>query len=133
MINDRFKAYFRETFFAEKPEEFEQFLDAIEKPIARTIRIKPEKVDQVKKDLESDGWILRTTNIANVFSVDRREDFDPLERRLGFSMNHLIGNFYIQELAAAHPVDILADHSRHITAQKSSQTGGNLDAEQVPQ
>lgn len=41
--------------------------------------------------------------------MDRREDFDPLERRLGFSSDHLLGNFYIQELAAAHPVDILAD------------------------
>lgn len=109
MINDRFKTYFRETFFSEKPEEFEEFIDALEKPIARTIRIKPEKVDQVKKHLESDGWILSPTNIANVFSVDRREDFDPLERRLGFSMDHLVGNFYIQELAAAHPVDILAE------------------------
>ena len=41
--------------------------------------------------------------------MDRRADFDPLERRLGFSMDHLLGNFYIQELAAAHPVDILAN------------------------
>lgn len=41
--------------------------------------------------------------------MDRREDFDPFERRLGFSLDHLVGNFYIQELAAAHPVDILAD------------------------
>ena len=41
--------------------------------------------------------------------MDRRTDFAPLERRLGFSSDHLIGNFYIQELAAAHPVDILAN------------------------
>lgn len=41
--------------------------------------------------------------------MDRRDDFDPFERRLWFSVDHLIGNFYIQELAAAHPVDILAE------------------------
>lgn len=61
--------------------------------------------------------------------MDRREDFDPLERRLGFSSDHLLGNFYIQELAAAHPVDILVDHTKHLEIQKLSQTGSNLDAE----
>jgi hypothetical protein len=59
--------------------------------------------------LEQDGWILELTPISNVFSLNRRPDFDPLERRIGFSMDHLVGNFYIQELAAAHPVSILAD------------------------
>ncbi len=66
-------------------------------------------MEQVKKNLQSDGWILTPTPIARVFAMDRRADFDPLERRLGFSSDHLIGNFYIQELAAAHPVDILAN------------------------
>jgi 16S rRNA C967 or C1407 C5-methylase (RsmB/RsmF family) len=40
--------------------------------------------------------------------MDRRADFDPYDRRLGFSLDHICGNFYIQELAAAHPVSILA-------------------------
>ncbi len=51
--------------------------------------------------------------MPRVFSADRRADFDPLERRLGMSMDHLIGNFYIQELAAAHPVDLLANSQIH--------------------
>lgn len=70
-------------------------------------------MEQVRKNLESDGWVLIATHIDRVFAMDRREDFDPLERRLGFSMDHLIGNFYIQELAAAHPVDILANSMIH--------------------
>ncbi len=45
--------------------------------------------------------------------MDRRDDFDPIERRLGFSSDHLLGNFYIQELAAAYPVDILANSEIH--------------------
>lgn len=45
--------------------------------------------------------------------MDRKEDFDPFERRLGMSVDHLVGNFYIQELAAAHPVDLLADGKIH--------------------
>lgn len=45
--------------------------------------------------------------------ADRKPDFDPFERRLGMSVDHLVGNFYIQELAAAHPVDLLADGKNH--------------------
>ena len=109
MLNERFITYFRDTFFSDNHEELEQFLGAIVKPILRSIRIKSEKIKQVTDNLQNDGWILNPTNINNVFTMDRREDFDPLERRLGFSSDHLLGNFYIQELAAAHPVDILAD------------------------
>jgi 16S rRNA C967 or C1407 C5-methylase (RsmB/RsmF family) len=109
MLNSRFTTYFHDTFFQDKEEEFQSFLRAIEQPILRTIRIKPWKEEQVKANLEKDGWILWETNIPRVYSMDRREDFDPLERRLGFSLDHLLGNFYIQELAAATPVDILAD------------------------
>lgn len=109
MVNERFITYFRENFFLDKPKELEQFLSAIEKPILRTIRIKPGKEEQVRINLEKDGWILNPTNINRVYSMDRREDFDPLERRLGFLSDHLLGNFYIQELAATHPVDILAN------------------------
>ena len=109
MINDRFIEYFRETFFKNNPEELEAFLGSVENGILRTIRIKPGKEEQVRKNLEKDGWILKPTNISRVFAMDRQADFDPLERRLGFAMDHLVGNFYIQELAAAHPVDILAD------------------------
>jgi len=109
MINDRFIEYFRETFFKNNPEELEAFLGSLENGILRTIRIKPWKEEQVRKNLEKDGWILIPTNINRVFAMDRQANFDPLERRLGFAMDHLVGNFYIQELAAAHPVDILAD------------------------
>jgi 16S rRNA (cytosine1407-C5)-methyltransferase len=109
MINERFIEYFRDNFFKDKPDELEAFLWSIEKWIPRTIRIKPGKEEQVKKNLEEDGWILTKTNIDGIYSTDRQENFDPLERRLGFSMDHLLWNFYIQELAAAHPVDILAN------------------------
>ena len=51
--------------------------------------------------------------VPRVFFADRREDFNPFERRLGMSLDHLVGNFYIQELAAAHPVDLLADSKIH--------------------
>lgn len=49
------------------------------------------------------------TNISNVYTLDRSEDFDPFERRIGYTLDHLLGNFYIQELAAATSVSVLAD------------------------
>lgn len=67
----------------------------------------------MKKNLEADGWILLPTPVNRVFSVDRKSDFNPFDRRLGMSVDHLAGNFYIQELAAAHPVDLLADGKIH--------------------
>lgn len=95
------------------PEEFEKFLAEIEKPILRTIRIKPWKEQEVRKNLENDGWILETTQVPRVFQMDRKPDFNPLERRLGMTVDHLVGNFYIQELAASHPVNLLADWDIH--------------------
>jgi 16S rRNA C967 or C1407 C5-methylase (RsmB/RsmF family) len=109
MINERFQTYFRETFFHDDENGFLDFITSLEKPITRTIRIKREKIDEVKIRLENDGWLLEKTEIDTVFELHRREDFNPFERRIGFSLDHLIGNFYIQELAAAHPVHILAE------------------------
>lgn len=59
--------------------------------------------------LETYGFILGETYIPNVFTLNRREDFDPLERRIGYTLDHLVGNFYIQELAAATSVHKLSD------------------------
>lgn len=113
MLNQRFCNYFYEKFFDGKDEEFSDFLSNIEKPILRTIRIKPGKENLVKKNLESDGWKLIPTDVPRVFVADREENFNPFERRLGMSIDHLIGNFYIQELAASHPVNLLADWKIH--------------------
>lgn len=108
-INPRFISYFRETFFDWKEEEFQRFLSSLENSLPRTIRITPGKESEVKKHLEKYGFLLTESYIPNVFSIDRREDFDPLERRIGYTLDHLVGNFYIQELAAATSVHILTD------------------------
>lgn len=112
-INPRFIDYFRETFFSEKPEEFQEFLASLEKGIPRTIRIQPGKEKEVKMRLEKYAFTLDETYIPNVFSLGRREDFDPLERRIGYTADHLIGNFYIQELAAATSVHMLSGGKIH--------------------
>ncbi len=112
-INPRFIQYFQENFFSTKPEEFQKFLASLEVSIPRTIRIKPGKERNVKIRLEKYGFLLGETSIPNVFTLGRADDFDPLERRIGYTMDHLIGNFYIQELAAATSVHILSEGKIH--------------------
>lgn len=113
MINERFQSYFRENLFAHDEEGFSSFLKSLERPLSKTIRIKPGKGESVKRHLEKDGYILKETTIPSCFEIDRIAEFNPLERRLGYALDHLVGNFYIQELAAAHPVDILANSTIH--------------------
>lgn len=112
-INPRFIEYFKSTFFSGKEDEFGEFLISLEKSIPRTLRIKPDRVEEVKKRLESYGFVLSQTYIPNVFSLDRNDDFDPLERRIWFTLDHLVWNFYIQELAAATSVQVLSDGKIH--------------------
>lgn len=113
MLNPRFCEYFQSCFFADDPSGFEDFIHALEQPLPRSIRIKPNITTEVISRLEKDGWILMPTAIDRMYTVGRRKDFDPHERRLGMSIDHLAGNLYIQELAAAHPVDLLADGAVH--------------------
>ncbi|MBP9779514.1 RsmB/NOP family class I SAM-dependent RNA methyltransferase [Candidatus Gracilibacteria bacterium] len=128
MIHERFKTYFQDTFFKDKPEEFRDFLTALEQGIPRTIRIHHAYISEVKSRLEKDGWILSATPVAGVYSLDRTPDFNPHERRIGYSVDHLVGNFYIQELAAAHPVSILAEgkiqESEFLILDMASSPGG---------
>lgn len=128
MLNQRFCQYFQEKFFENDDENFHKFLNTIEKPILRTIRIKPGKEKVVRERLEQDGWILNPTEIPRMYQMDRRADFNPFERRLGMTMDHLVGNFYIQELAAAHPVNLLADgrihHEEFLILDMASSPGG---------
>ncbi len=112
-INPRFIEYFRDTFFHEKPEELELFLEALGRWIPRTIRIKPGEETAVKERLEKYGFLLVNTYIPNVFTLHRSDNFDPLERRIWYSLDHLVGNFYIQELAATTSVHILSDWQIH--------------------
>ena len=132
MINDRFISYFRENFFEGREWELQDFLRALKKPLAKTIRIKPWKGDSLRERLEWDGYILIWTTLPNVFEIDRSADFAPLERRIGYSLDHLLGNFYIQELAAAHPVHILAneqiDETPYLILDMASSPGGKTTA-----
>lgn len=138
MINERFQTYFRETFFQDDPEMFQKFLDSLEKPLPRTIRIRPGKEEDVKKRLISYGYRLWETNIPNVSTVELSENMNELEKRMGFTLDHLLWNFYIQELAAATSVHILSDGAinteEYLILDMASSPGGKTTqlAEQYP-
>lgn len=112
-INPRFIAYFRKTFFDWKEEQFQVFLSSLEKWIPRTIRIKPGKENMVRERIKQYWFLLHETSITNVYELSRSTDFDPLERRIGYTLDHLLWNFYIQELAAATSVSILSGMKIH--------------------
>ncbi len=93
----------------------------------------------MKERLESYGFLLGDTSIPNVFTLGRDEEFNPLERRIGYSVDHLVGNFYIQELAAATSVHILSDglihHDAFVILDMAASPGGKTTqlAEQYPE
>lgn len=105
-INPRFVEYFQETFFTDRPEEFERFLDSLTKPLPKTIRVNTNRisVDDFKARAQRNGWILTPTDNPTVFRIDRTDTAMPL----GHTLEHLLGYFYIQELSASMSVQYLS-------------------------
>lgn len=105
-INPRFVEYFRENFFADKPEELEKFLGSLTKPLPKTIRVNTTRisVEDFKARAKRNNWTLTPTNNPTVFRIDRTEIRLPL----GHTLEHLLGYFYIQELSASMSVRYLS-------------------------
>ena len=108
-INPRFVEYFQENFFADKPEELEQFLTSLTKPLPKTIRVNTNRisVEDFKARALRNNWTLTMTNNPTVFRIDRTEIKIPL----GHTLEHLLGYFYIQELSASMSVHYLAERT----------------------
>lgn len=106
-INDRFREYFQENFFANKPEELEKFLESLTKPLPKTIRVNTNRISvkDFKVRAVRNNWTLTPTNNPTVFRIDRTEIKIPL----GHTLEHLLGYFYIQELSASMSVHYLTN------------------------
>ena len=106
-IHPWFAEYFRETFFAEKPEEFESFMKNITKPLPKTIRINTNRISlaDFKTRAGANNWQLTWTPNPTVFRIDRDDTSMPL----GHTLEHLLGYFYIQELSASMSVHYLTN------------------------
>ena len=141
MISERFIEYYREHFFQEDEKWLQDFLTALASPLLKSFRIDETKKskESVLDSLKKQWYLPYATNIPNVFTFDRIPDFNPFERRLGFSLEHLLGYIYIQELAAAHSVHVLSDwkvhHDNFLILDMASSPGWKTTqlAEQYPE
>jgi len=109
-MNLKFADYFRENFFQDE-EEWQLFLNSLTKNLVKTIRVNTSKISikALQKRLSSIWYILKPTFQDNVFYIEKDENFDNIERRLGFSLEHLLWYFYIQELWASSSVYYLSE------------------------
>ncbi|MDD2487364.1 MAG: hypothetical protein PHS92_03270 [Candidatus Gracilibacteria bacterium] len=109
-MNEKFIEYFRKNFF-ENEDELKIFLSSLSKHLKKTIRVNTNKIgsDELVERMKNLGYDLNPTFSKNVFYIERGENFDEIERRLGFSLEHLMGYFYIQELGASSSVFYLSD------------------------
>ncbi len=127
-MNEKFKLYFKTNFFKDQI-ELDKFLSSLTKHLVKTIRINTNKtsVINLKKRLEKLNYKLSNTFINNVFYTERAENFDELEKRLWFSIEHLIWLFYIQELWASSSVYFLSnwkiDKKEHLILDMASSPG----------
>ncbi|EKE28917.1 MAG: YebU [uncultured bacterium (gcode 4)] len=127
-MNTKFSEYFRENFFPDES-DLNVFLNSLSKNLTKTLRVNTNKISvpDLKKRLEKQNYILKPTFQPNVFYVDRTADFDEYERRLGFTLEHLLGYFYIQELGASSSVHYLSegkiDKSEYLILDMASSPG----------
>lgn len=106
-ISPAFLQYFEQEFFSGKPEEFEAFRKSLLRPLKKTLRINSERVDPEAfiREKTAEGWTLSPTENATAFRVDREDTATAL----GSTVEHLSGDFYIQERSASMSVWHLAE------------------------
>lgn len=84
--------------------EFQEYLEFIKKPLMNSIRCNTLKIspEELKKRLESRGWIVEQPFKDYQEIMIIKNELVPGE--LGRSMEHLLGYYYIQEIASMLPV-----------------------------
>jgi len=114
-------------------EDFEKYEKIIQEPLLNSIRCNTIKIspDELKKNLEEKGWQIKQLfkNYPEVMIVEN--ELQPGE--LGRSIEHLLGYYYIQELASmlsiiallAPPLDIDSNYSFSLLSQKRSASKPN--------
>ncbi|EKE26021.1 MAG: rRNA (Cytosine-C(5)-)-methyltransferase RsmF, partial [uncultured bacterium (gcode 4)] len=109
-MNSKFIEYFKENFFKSE-NDLKIFLSSLDKHLKKTIRINTNKIspDILLERLKKYNYDLSPTFSKNVYYIERWENFDELEKRLGFTLEHLMWFFYIQELWASSSVFYLSD------------------------
>lgn len=108
-MNYKFSDYFRDNFFGNE-DELKSFLQSLTKSLVKTIRINTNKIEvkDILKRLTNNWFDIKKTFQDNVFYIQRWENFSWIEKRLWFSLEHLLWYFYIQELWASSSVFYLS-------------------------
>lgn len=99
-MKQNFLDYVKEKF-SFSDEEINEFIEALEKPLKKSIRINTNKisVEDFKALVEPKWWILTPSGFwKNMFYIDRSKD---LNIALGSTLEHISGLFYVQEVAAS--------------------------------
>lgn len=94
-----FLNYIQETFKF-SGEEIKDFESALSKPLRKTIRVNTNKIsiEDFKTLAKNNWWTLTKTPLwNNMFYIDR----DDTSLALGHTLEHIVGYFYVQELAAS--------------------------------
>ncbi len=104
--------YIPKPLFAERMksllgEDFDAYLEILKKEPVRSLRCNTLKisVENLKKRLESKGWKIKQPfrNFPEIIIVENK--LNPGE--LGRALEHLLGYYYIQEIASMLPVLVL--------------------------
>jgi 16S rRNA (cytosine1407-C5)-methyltransferase len=106
-ISKAFLEYFRTEFFSDDPEHFSAFENSLLRPLKKTVRVNPLRVDPkgFVRAKTAEGWTFSPTENALAFRVDRKDT----SVALGSTVEHLLGDFYVQELSASMSVWQLAE------------------------
>ncbi len=118
----RFSHYLSQTFHFSEPEA-EEIIAAMKQPLGKSIRVNTRKISRENfiQHAQEQNWILTETGIPEVFTIDRTDT----SIALGNTLEHQMGWFYIQEVAAAHPPHLLREKIRE--QQKEDNTSIILD------
>ena len=100
----RFSDYLQKTFSFSSTEA-EDIIEAMKKPIGKSIRVNTQKIalEDFKLHAKEQDWSLTDTDIPEVFLIDREDT----SMALWNTLEHVAGWFYIQEVAAAMPPHLL--------------------------
>jgi len=102
--NSEMKPLFKERMQKILGNDFENYEEITKKPILRSIRCNTLKIspEELKEKLENKGWKIKQPwkNYPEVMIVEN----DLLPGELGRALEHLLGYYYIQELASMLPI-----------------------------
>ena len=105
------------------PKDFEKFIETIKKTPANSIRCNTLKIspEELKLRLEKKGWEILQPFKEYLEVMIIKNDLEPGE--LGRSLEHLLGYYYVQEIASMLPVFVLKPKPNQIVLDLCASPG----------